>query len=66
MCQTDSTKPNIVKTDALTHQTPIDPGLYKIYPYKTGTDKKIVKTDALIVELRAHRGLAKNLPANPG
>jgi len=52
---------NIVKTDALTSQTPIPSGLYAIYPYRTGLDKKIVKTDSLIVELKAHRGISESL-----
>jgi len=52
---------NIVKTDALTSQTLIPSGLYEIYPCKTGLVEKIVKTDSLIVELKAHRGIAKNL-----
>jgi len=66
VCQTENTETNIVKTDALSSVVPILPGLYEIYPYLTGLDKKIVKTDALIVELKAHRGLAEVLPANSG
>ncbi len=57
---------NIVKTDPLTPGTPILSGLYAIYPYKTGLDKKIVKTDPLIVELKAHCGIAESLVANSG
>jgi hypothetical protein len=37
-----------------------------IYPYKTGLGEKIVKTDPLIVELKAHCGIAGSLVANSG
>ncbi len=57
---------NIVKTDSLTSGAPVLSGLYVIYPYKTGLGKKIVKTDPLIVELKAHCGIAKSLVANSG
>jgi hypothetical protein len=52
---------NIVKTDSLTSVTPIPSGLYKIYPYRISQEEKIVKTDSLIVELKAHRGIAETL-----
>ncbi len=57
---------NIVKTDSLTPETPVLSGLYAIYPYKTGLGEKIVKTDPLIVELKAHCGIAGSLVANSG
>ena len=57
---------NIVKTDSLTPGAPVLSGLYAIYPYKTGLGKKIVKTDPLIVELKAHCGIAGSLVANSG
>lgn len=44
----------IVKTDALTSESPIRQGLYEILPFTMRPGKKIVKTDALIVEIRAH------------
>ncbi|HPM01425.1 MAG TPA: hypothetical protein PK816_04640 [Candidatus Cloacimonadota bacterium] len=44
----------IVKTDALTSESPIRQGLYEIVPFTMRPDKKIVKTDALIVEIRTH------------
>jgi hypothetical protein len=65
-CLAGHPDPNIVKTDALSHQRPILPGLYEIYPYITGLDKKIVKTDALIVELKVPRDLAEVLLVNSG
>jgi len=52
---------NIVKTDSLNSVRSIPSGLYEIYPCKIGLVEKIVKTDTLIVELKAHRGIAKNL-----
>ena len=57
---------NIVKTDSLTPGAPVLSGLYAIYSYKTVLGKKIVKTDPLIVELKAHCGIAKSLVANSG
>jgi len=57
---------NIVKTDSLTPGAPVLSGLYAIYPYKTGLGKNIVKTDPLIVELKAHCGIAESLVANSG
>jgi len=57
---------NIVKTDSLTPRAPVLSGLYEIYPYKTGLGEKIVKTDSLIVELKAHCGIAESLVSNPG
>ena len=56
----------IVKTDSLTPRAPVLSGLYEIYPYKTGLGEKIVKTDSLIVELKAHCGIAESLVSNPG
>jgi len=56
----------IVKTDSLTPGAPVLSGLYEIYPYKTGLGEKIVKTDSLIVELKAHCGIAESLVSNPG
>ncbi len=44
----------IVKTDALTSESPIREGLYEILPFTMRPGKKIVKTDTLIVEIRAH------------
>lgn len=63
---TRSSTTNIVKTDALSQQRPILPGLYEIYPYMMGPGKKIVKTDALIVELKVPRDLAEVLLVNSG
>ena len=57
---------NIVKTDSLTPGAPVLSGLYAIYPYKTGLGENIVKTDPLIVELKAHCGIAGSLVANSG
>lgn len=57
---------NIVKTDSLTPRAPVLSGLYVIYPYKTGLGEKIVKTDPLIVELKAHCGIAEGLVVNSG
>lgn len=57
---------NIVKTDSLTPGALVLSGLYEIYPYKTGLGEKIVKTDPLIVELKAHCGIAESLVANSG
>ncbi len=57
---------NIVKTDSLTPGSLVLSGLYEIYPYKTGLGKNIVKTDPLIVELKAHYGIAESLVANSG
>lgn len=51
----ESKNRKIVKTDALTSESPIRQGLYEIVPFTTRPGKKIVKTDALIVEIRAHR-----------
>ena len=64
MCQIQSEVSKIVKTDALISVTPILSGLYEIYPHNISLEKNIVKTDALIVELKAHRGIAKNLVGN--
>ncbi|MFO7884508.1 MAG: hypothetical protein R6U68_06780 [Desulfobacteraceae bacterium] len=57
---------NIVKTDALTVESPIRGGLYEILPCKTRPGENIVKTDALIVELRVHRGSQKVLVHDSG
>ena len=62
--QIQSDVSNIVKTDSLTSVTPILSGLYEIYPCKIGLEENIVKTDSLIVELKAHRGIAEKLVGN--
>ena len=41
----------IVKTDALSQQRPINPGLYALLPWDKSKMEKIVKTDALMVQL---------------
>jgi len=41
----------IVKTDALSQQRPINPGLYALLPWDNRGMEKIVKTDALMVQL---------------
>lgn len=49
--------PKIVNTDALTSESVVPQGLYKLLPYLEKTDtKKIVKTDALIVQIVAGPG----------
>ena len=48
----------IVKTDALSPERPIIPGLYALLPWNKNKMEKIVKTDALMVQLTV-------LQANP-
>jgi hypothetical protein len=53
----------IVKTDALSSESPVSKGFYVLMPYKKTRPEKIVKTDALIIELLNIQGLQAMLSA---